>query len=319
MTVRHLAALCAALALPVLPARAGDNDLQLYRLGHPDDIVVCTKCDGTDRSVEPGDPQAQARFARFVSALGLALIPPAFEPGQTTGQSGFELGFSGHLALQKLNPGEWPTAGTQAVTAAPRSLFLPTLSLRKGFGASLELGAAASFLPGSQIVALSADLRWALFEGLDILGYPAPDLAVRAHLTRALGTQELDLLSGGADAVLSYRFAIAGVVKLQPYIQGGIAMVNATTGVIAFHPQSEDVRDPTGASGVFHNLNFFRNRYVRWAAGFRVIAGSVLVAAEGSMATGTNPVQTDSLPSGAAAPTQKTESYSVSGRLGFAF
>jgi hypothetical protein len=317
VTVRHLAALLVAL-LP-LAARAGDNDLQLYRLGHPDDIVVCTKCDGTDRTVEPGDPQAQVRFARFASALGLALIPPMFEPGQTTGQTGFEVGFSGHVALQKLDPSEWPTAGTQAATAAPRALFLPTISMRKGFGGSVELGAAASFLPNSQIVALSTDLRWALVEGQELAGIVMPDLAVRVHLTRPVGTQELDLLAGGADAVLSYRVAIAGVVRLQPFVQGGIAMVNATTSVIAFHPQSQDVRDPTAADGVFHNINFFQNRYLRWAAGFRLVAGAVLVAVEGSTASGTNPVQTDSTSSGVAPPTQKTQSYAVSGRLGFAF
>src|SRR5438270_97175 len=121
-----------------------DKDIQLFRLGHPDDVVVCSKCDGSDRTVEPGDPAAQSRFARFTAALGLSLVPPAFEPAHTTGQAGFEIGFSGHVALLNLAPSEWPSAATQATSAAPKLLVLPTLSLRKGLGGSVELGASAS-------------------------------------------------------------------------------------------------------------------------------------------------------------------------------
>ena len=315
MTARPLAALGPALCLLAGAAHAGDNDLQLWRLGHPDDIVTCVKCDGTDRTVEPGDPAAQMRFARFTAALGLALIPPMFEPAHTTGQAGFEVGFSGHVALLKLDPIEWPSAGTLATAAAPKALILPTLSLRKGLGGSVELGVAASFLGGSQIVALSAELRWALLEGIDY----APDLALRVHITRPVGTQELDLLIGGADVAISKSFGLGGLLQLQPYFQYGVALINATTGVIDFHPQSEDPQDPTADDGIFHTVSFFRNRYNRFVLGLRLVAGVAVIGVEGSYAVGTNAVQLDSLPSGTAPADQKTTAFSVSGRLGLAF
>ncbi len=318
MNVRFLAALCAALAIAPA-ARAGDNDLQLFRLGHPDDITICTRCDGNDRAIEPGDPGAQARFHRLASTLGLLLVPPMFAPAGTTGQSGFEIGFTGNVAILRLTPSEWPTAGTQAVGAVPRALFLPTVSVRKGLGGSVEIGAAASMVTGSQIFALTAELRWALIDGLEISNIPVPDLALRVHATRALGTQELDLFTTGADAVLSYRFALGGMVKIQPYVQGGIALVNAATGVIDFHPQTEDPRDPTADDKIFHNVNLFHNRYLRMTGGLRVIAGAVLLAGEWTFSRGTNPVQSDSLQSGAEPPSQKVETNSVSGRIGFVF
>ena len=321
IAVRSLV-LAALLAAPA--ARAGDNDVQLWRLGHPDDVAVCTKCDGTDRTIEAGDLNAQARFARFATALGLALVPARFDPAATTGQSGFELGFSAQVAIPRktadgrdapLDPNEWPTAGTQGTGPAPRALFVPTLSVRKGLGGSFELGIHASLLGGSQIFAIGASLKWAAIEGLDV----PIDLALLVHGTRIIGTQELDLVSGGADAILSLRLAAFGMVKLQPYAQFGLLMINATSGVVDFKPQTEDVRDPTADDGVFRTVNFFQNRYGRAVVGLRLIAGVAVVGLEGGYAWGTNAIQHDSLPDGSAPPRQTTKLWSASGRLGLAF
>jgi hypothetical protein len=298
-------------------ARAGDNDLQLWRLGHPDAITVCTKCDGSalDRVVEPGDPAAQARFARFTAALGLSLVPSMFEPAATTGQAGFEVGFSGKVAFPRVSASEWPTAGTQGGGAPPKALFLPTLTVRKGLGGSLELGTAATFLAGSQMVALSGELRWALVEGLDYW----PDLGIRLYGTRAVGTQELDLVVAGADVAISKSFAIAGVLRLQPYAQYGMALINATSGVIDFHPSSEDVRDPTADDSVFRTVSMLKNRYHRWVLGLRLVSGVAVVGAEGSVAYGTNAVQSDPNPDNTAPAGQRTLLWSASGRLGLSF
>jgi hypothetical protein len=312
--VRTFALLTTAL-LCATAARAGDNDLQLFRLGHPDDISVCTKCDGTDTKIEAGDLAAQARFARMTAALGLALVPSVFEPAATTGQAGFELGFSGKVAFLRLSPEEWPTAGTLAQSAPPTALFLPTISLRKGLGGSFEVGAAATMLSGSQIVAVTGEFRWALLEGIDV----APDLSLRIHATRALGTQELDLTAGGGDLTISKSFGVLGVLRVQPYAQYGVVMVNATTGVIDFHPQSENLRDPTSDDGIFRQINFFKNRYQRFVVGLRLVAGVAVVGLEGSYASGTNAIQNDDLSDGTRPPSQTTKMWTASGRLGLAF
>src|SRR6266851_1521851 len=55
-------------------ARAAPNDLQLWRLGSPDNFTVCTVCNGTDNTLVPGDPSAQTRFARLTATLALASV-----------------------------------------------------------------------------------------------------------------------------------------------------------------------------------------------------------------------------------------------------
>ena len=84
----------ALLLLVAAAARADQNDLELWRLGHPDDLA-CTRCDGlAGDSIEPGTIDAQARFHRLTSALGLAFAPPFQETAGSLGESGFELGIS---------------------------------------------------------------------------------------------------------------------------------------------------------------------------------------------------------------------------------
>lgn len=303
-----------ALAISLLlagAARAGANDLQLYRLGHPDPLS-CTRCDGSPGDVpEPGDPLAQARFHRLASTLGLAFVPAFVQPANTLGVSGFEMGFSSAQAFLHIPSDAWPTASG----VPPRVLELPTFSLRKGLGGSFELGAAASWLASSQMFALSAELRWALLDGLAW----APDFAVRAFGTRLAGTQELDVAMGGADAQLSKRFGIAGTFELQPYAQGGVVLINALSSVVNFKPGAVDRANPTAAEGVFHRAGLLDNRYLRAAVGLRLVAGYVVFGVEESVAEGRNAVQSDPLPGGAPVPTDFVRLWSTQGLIGLTF
>lgn len=303
------------LLLGASAARAGDYDLVLWRLGHPDPIKVCTVCDGTDRTGEDGSPDAQKRFARMATALGLSFVPAFGDPGSSIGQSGLELGFATGFAFPKLDNAEWPGVGTQAQTASPGMWVVPELRARKGFGSSFEVGTSFSLLAGSSMVALSAELRWALVDGIDY----APDVALRAWGTRVLGTQELDLSMTGADAIISKAFGVGGVVSLVPYGQVGITCINVSSGVIDFNPAHEDLKDPTADDGIFHNIGMFSNRYTRFALGLRAVAGAAVVGLEGNIAFGTNPVQTDALPAGVVADTQFTRQWGATGHLGFQF
>ena len=302
-------------------ARAGDNDLELYRLGHPD-ALPCSRCDGSSGDVpEPGDLSAQTRFHHFTSTLGLAFIPPFQEMAQTTGQSGFEIGFSTNLAFPRIAPEAWPTLGTQAAGGPPPVLAFPTIAVHKGLGASVEVGTAISYYIGSQMVGLTGEVRWAPIDGI---GY-APDLALRAWATRVVGSQDLDLTIGGVDALLSKSIGVAGMAKLQPYAQGGIAMVNALSGVVDFKPGISSPTNPTARDGVFRNVNLFDNRFYRATAGLRLVAGAVVLGVEGGVALGNNAIQSDNLPaaqcSGGSckAPSEFVRVWSASARLGFVF
>lgn len=296
-------------------ARAGDNDLDLWRLGNPDPIKTCVVCDGTDSKAQGGSAGAQKRFARMATALGLAFVPAFGEPGSTTGQAGLEIGFANGFALPRLENSEWPGVASQAQTAAPALWVVPSLRARKGLGGSLEVGTSFSLLGGSQMVALSAELRWAVLDGIDY----APDLALRAWGTRVLGTQDLDLSMTGLDATVSKAFGVGGVASLVPYGQVGITCINVSSGVVDFDPAHEDPANPTADDGIFHNIAMFENRYTRFALGLRVVAAAVVIGIEGHLAFGTNPVQTDALPAGTIADTQFTRQWGLTGQLGFQF
>jgi hypothetical protein len=297
-----------------LPARAGSNDLALWKLGNPDPITVCTICDGTDSTVVPGDPGAQIRFARMTAALGLAFIPAFSEAAGSIGQAGFEVGFSGQVAFPRLSPDEWATEGSRG-TSAPQALFLPALRLRKGLGGSFELGTVVTYLTGSQIAALSFELRFSPLDGLA----SAPDVTVRAYATRLVGAQSLDLTVGGADLAVSRSFAFAGVARLQPYGQIGIAFIDASSAVIDFRPGTENQKDPRADDGAFHPLKFFQNRYERASLGFRLLAGPAELGLEGDLAIGSNPVQGGPLASGAPASSQFTRLWTASAHLGLSY
>ena len=294
-------------------ARAATNDLQLWRLGSPDNITVCTICTGADNAPVPGDPFAQIRFARMTATLALAFAPAFEDQAQTTGQAGFEMGGGVQVAFPKLAPQEWPSEGTLGAGSPPQALFLPTVALRKGLGGSVELGAAVTWLTGSQMLGVGGQIRWAPIEGL----YGLPDVALRAWATRLLGAQELNMTFGGADILVSKSFGVAGTMRLQPYAQYGITLVDASSGPVDFSPGSENPTDPSADDRSFHRIAFWENRYHRVVAGVRMVTGSLLFGVEGGVAFGTNPVQHDSLPGGVS--TQYTRVWSASARIGTTF
>src|SRR5919204_4377667 len=268
-------------------AHAAANDLQLWRLGHPDPLA-CTICDGSGGDIpEPGIPGAQARFHRLASTLGLAFVPPFQETAATTGQAGFEIGISSSQALLRIGADAWATAGTQAALAPPEVLVLPAVTLRKGLGGSFELGAAVQWLANSQMIALSGQLRWAAIEGLE----SAPDVALRLWGTRVIGSQDLDLGAAGAGALVSRSFGLLGMMKLQPYATFGLAMVNAMSAGVDFKPATEDPSRPGADDQVFHGITLYNNRYWRAGAGVRLVAGTGGAGIEGAVAWGRNPVQ----------------------------
>ena len=299
------------LLLAASAARADDNDVQLIKLGHPDNLG-CTRCDGSagDPS-EAGNPSSQARFHRYASTLGLAFSPPFQDTAGTLGQAGFEVGISSSQALLRADSASsW--AGQSATQ--PSVLLMPALVLRKGLGGSLELGVVASWLAKSQMMAVSGELRWALIDGLHYV----PDLGLRLWGTRVLGDHELDLLMLGADLQLSKTIGVAGTFEIQPYVHGGIEMVNAFSGAIDFKPNVENDGNPSADDDSFHTIHFWENRFFRGAAGLRFVAGAVVLGVEGTFAQGTNPIQHDSV-NGVSAPRETVQLWTVSGRLGLRY
>jgi len=291
-------------------ARAAGNDLQLWRLGHPDPLP-CSLCDGSPGDfAEPGSPGAQARFHRMASTLGLAFAPPFQEPAATTGQAGFEVGLGSSQAFLHIGADSWPTADTQFGAAPPSVLILPSVAVRKGLGGSFELGASFQWLSNSQMMAVSADVRWAVVEGLE----SAPDVALRVWGTRVIGAQDLDLAMAGADALVSRSFGVAGMMSVQPYVSAGLALINAESAAVDFKPTVENAARPGIDDQVFHRVRLLDNRFWRAGLGARLLVGSVVIGVEGAVAWGTNAVQ-----EGPGAATNFVRLWSLAGRFGASF
>lgn len=287
------------------------NDFELHRLGWPD---ASTTVNG--RALEQ-DPFAQERFARFASDLALAIAPlPAIHA--SLGDAGFELTLSGDIAFvnpsQTFSDGQeravWPTE-RQPMTGA---LFIPTLHLRKGLPFSLEAGASVGYLSFSQMVATTAQVKWALFEGFQWW----PDVAVRAFATALVGSSPLTLVVGGWDAGMTYRFPLAGGAEGAVHLGFQQLGMNASTGNIDFDPGNEDPQNPSADDTVFREMPYGRvfspaTRFNRFYFGAQVRAGVLVVGLDAAHSSGDNPI------SEGAAVTARVEQWKMAARLGVTF
>lgn len=313
------ALLCAGACLVSNVARAYDNDLQLYKLGSPADLKVAN-ADGTAQD-RPADPFAQERFARFVSEFALAMLPMPSDLNASVGDAGFSIAFSPQVAFvharQQFTSDSrdfdvWPIEAE--LKSNEKTLFLPTLHLRKGLPFSLEVATDITYLASSAMVGVSGSVKWAVVEGFQWF----PDVAVRAFGGTVLGTNQLSLVTGGWDAGMSYRFPIAWSAEAGLY--GGYQRVglNATTGNIDFEPRSELAGDPSSDDKVFQPLPIGSvlspsTGFHRLYFGAQVRTGVLVLGLDASSAWGTNPTYEKS------PATFDTSMVKVAGRVGVTF
>jgi hypothetical protein len=317
--VATVAACAAAVGAPAT-ARAYDNDLVLSKLGAPQDLRAGPA--ETDKIAK--DPFAQERFARFVGEFALALMPlPAGLPS-SVGDAGFEFVFSLDTAQirrsQVFTDGQtrevWPTEA-----AGGGTLVLPTLALRKGLPFGFEVGTSFGYVTLSSMVAVTAQLKWALVEGIHLV----PDLAVRAFGGTVLGTGALGIAMGGWDVGIGERFAPGGGAEWTLY--GGLQRLglNATTNNIDFDPTKEDTNNPTTDDSVFRELGFGpvynpSTSFWRAYAGAQARVGLLVTGLEVANAWGDNPIYT--APAGTSPadnPSVSASLWKVALRLGVSF
>src|SRR3954470_5975302 len=104
------------------------------------------------------------------------------------------------------------------------------------------------------------------------------------------------------------------MMKLQPYGHIGGVLINALSSVVDFKPAVEHAAKPTEDDGVFRTISMIDNRFYRAGVGFRLVTGAVVLGVEGGVAWGTNPVQSDKLPGGAAIPTNYVRLWNFSAK-----
>lgn len=280
----------AALLSFAVAAHALDGDLQLYRLGSPDPYSYCGKPDGScaqaDETSEPGDPNAQVRFARLAMQLAMAIAPHWLSGPATTGEAGMDIGVS--MDVAEVNGGEqvdgkgiWPTVGG----TAPSTLLIPTLHMRKGLPFSIQLGADVGWIAGSSMVPLTAEAKVAPLEGL----HYTPDLAVRGFATHLVGAGDLNLTVAGVDVGIGKAFSLAGVGQLTPYAGWTHLYLDAASGLIDFRPDTVSQSRPYDDERIFHEMNFGSTTLDRYYLGLRFLSGALALSAELSLGSGTNP------------------------------
>ena len=272
-------AAAAASALHAAPARGEPLDASLARLGTPDATVLCRTTPGC---ATPGATEfaaaadARQRFAIATTQLGLAVDSFILAPANTVGHSGFEFTFEAAYAPTSFDPALF--AGHSPFKGEPPSSFLlPAFHVRKALPYSFEVGGRGIYLNQSTQFATQVELKWAINEGIDY----APDVAVRAVVTRLWGVRDLDLGVYGLDALVGKRFGVGGVMSLTPYGAARLTWLWAKSDPI----QYGDASDPTTAAATtasFPELSASAHRFWRFALGLRMIYSALTVSVEGT-------------------------------------
>jgi len=244
---------CVALVVApalALPALADSQDFQIYRLGDPTQ-----------------DATAHERFRVFANQLGVALSSFNLSPPETLGHSAFNFAFEYAAVKVDASEGAWPRAGKPPTDM----LLLPTVHMRKGLPFSFELGTKISYLQFSRMAAATVEVKWALNEGF----FYFPDLGVRGHATRLLGTRDFGLTTAGLDIGLGKQFALGGMLTLTPYAGWNLVYVNASSGVVDFRPDrslADAQTRPTEFTGVFDQVSMPQNHSNRFYGGLRFVS-----------------------------------------------
>ena len=240
-------------------AYADRNDIELSRLGNP----------GTDAA-----SASNLKFEALTRSLAASVTSANLMPPETTGHAGFavnmELGAVGFPAAT-----QYPTESGQDPISP---LLVPSLHVRKGLPFSVELGARMGWIDRSSLFATTGELKWAVNEGFTWL----PDIGVRAHVTRLLGTHDFSVTATGVDLGVGKQFPLGGMVTLTPY--GGIDFVHvsASSDTIDFRQTTTRPVGDTTDTGIFHPVSATNTRFY---GGARFIGGVLQLGAELSLTT----------------------------------
>jgi len=267
-------AICAAAA----SARADQNDLTLERLvgrpANPGDFVDVQ-----------GNFPLQSAYRSLMSELGVVMAPRLLSPADTLGYSGFAFSFDSSFTSINNRADYWQR-GVRDVSSS----FLPTVSVtaRKGLWApwpSFELGAGFTHLVHSSIFAVNAYAKFGIHEGFH--GWAVPSIALRAAVSRILGTRQVDMTVVSTDLSVSKSFGLGGTLKLDPYLGANLLVTIVRGEVIDTTPDVDAFRQ--GGMSVDLNSNTVfptQDNILRWRLffGLRFVYSIVAIGAEFSWA-----------------------------------
>ncbi len=217
------------------PSWAGENDLVLSRFSTFDPREFseasnpCTQACGI---VKPD----QESFNALVGDLGEVLAPRFVSPAETLGEAGFAFGLMTGFSFIPNSADYWQTAVEDGRPEG--TMVTGHVQVRKGLPFSFEVAGNMSYLFGSEMFTMGADVKWALNEGF----YYMPDVAVRGTVNTLLGSDELTLINAGWDISVSKNFGISGVMAIAPYVGYQQLYIIGSSRLLNAYPQ--DPRPP---------------------------------------------------------------------------
>jgi hypothetical protein len=277
----------AVLALGAAPARGEPLDVDLVRLGPPSANVwmalgASQPSPIDDAAARRYAREAKERFAILSSEVALALSSALLHPASTTGYSGFAFDLEGSYArvhsgavgeeppLPRFSNEPWPTR-----SAAPGSVSMAGLHVRKALPFSFEIGGRLTYLNRSSYFAAQGEVKWALNEGFEYL----PDVAVRLAHTQLFGQQDWNLDATDLDFMVSKRWGVNAVTSFTPYAAARFTFVNASSEMLDFG----GLPDGAGLEARYATIAGFPELRVglyRTTLGLRMTAYTVSLAVE---------------------------------------
>ncbi|NMO14745.1 hypothetical protein HPC49_19690 [Pyxidicoccus fallax] len=250
-------------------AYADNNDLQIWRIGHPVDPSESRNVAGNED------------FQAFARVMGAAITSVNLMPPETTGHSAWAV--NAELSVVSLPDSVFiPTEATQQ----PSTVLIPSFHVRKGLPFSLELGGRVGYIERSSMVVGTGELKWAVNEGFTWL----PDIGVRAHVTKLFGARDLNLSVWGLDFGVGKQFPLGGMVTLTPYGGLDLGFVGATSSRLDFNPNrsfeestGNDSRAALENTAAYRKVSFGDNMNQRLYGGVRFIGGVLQLGAELSL------------------------------------
>ena len=153
----------------------------------------------------------QREFRLLSEDLGSAVSFKSMIPSESLGVTGFDVGVSlGGVRLKHRDLLARASSGADV----PATLPVASVRIHKGLPYGLDIGAAFSTVPGTNVRVIGGEVRWAFIEG----GVAMPAVALRGTATKLLGVDQLDLETTSLDLSVS-----KGILNVPPY--GGIGKV----------------------------------------------------------------------------------------------
>ena len=166
-------------------------------------------------SLDSLEALSQEQFLLLSENIAAAIHYKGAGPAEPLGIIGFDLGVE--LSSTEVDETLFNLASSGDFETP--EILIPRVHVNKGLPFGLDIGAALSAVPSTDIKILSGELRYALWSG----GVLHPSIGIRASHAIVEGMDEIDMSSSALEITAS-----KGFVMFTPYIGAGVVKTTVT-------------------------------------------------------------------------------------------